>query len=101
MVRGRFFGEAGIIFIMQTKWNPAETGRLADQVYREKIKSRIAPEDRYKFMVLDVETGDYEIDTDEEAASQRMEARRPFGRLILMRANGGAAYHMGTKITEG
>jgi hypothetical protein len=45
----------------------------------------VRPEDKGKFVVINIETGVYEMDTDELAASDRMFARNPDAQLWLRR----------------
>ena len=54
----------------------------------------LRPEDDGKYVAIDIETGDYEIDADDYAATGRMLARRPGARLWLMRAGYPTAYRI-------
>ena len=56
---------------------PGEIGALGETIYREKIKALVEPADAGKFVVIDVESGDYEIDEDALTASTRLRERRP------------------------
>jgi hypothetical protein len=48
-----------------------------------------------KFLVLDIESGDYEIDDEDEKASRRILARHPEGVLYGLRIGFAAAYRLG------
>jgi hypothetical protein len=50
-----------------------------------------------KFVVLDIETGSYEIDADELAALKRARARRPEAPLYLVRVGFPTAYRLGRR----
>lgn len=50
--------------------------RRGDAIYDRDTGPRVGPEDEGKFVVIDIETGAYEIDRDELAASDRLFARR-------------------------
>ena len=54
-----------------------EITELAKVIYQEKIKHLVEPAENGKFIVIDVESGDYEIDEDHIAASDRLYERRP------------------------
>jgi hypothetical protein len=54
-----------------------EVARRGDEIYEREVLPRLGPEDEAKFALIDVETGDYEVDRDEIAASDRLLARRP------------------------
>jgi len=47
---------------------------------------------RGKFLILDVNTGDYEIDSEDLTASKRLLARRPDAELFGVRIGHRAAY---------
>ena len=48
-----------------------------------------------KFVAIDVETGDYEIDEDDYAAVARLRSRKPAADIWLMRAGYPTTYRMG------
>jgi hypothetical protein len=81
---------------MTTRLSPQEIGVRAQTIYRDWIQNRIAPSDRSKVLVIDIDTRDFEIDADEEKASERIEARRPNGQFYVMRADGGPVAFLGT-----
>ena len=54
----------------------AATGRA---IYKEKILPLMKEEDKGKVVVIDVNSGDYEIDYDDAAAMFRLLERRPDG----------------------
>lgn len=54
-----------------------EIARRGSELYREVILPRLTPADDGKFVVLDIETGEYEIDADATTAALRLHARVP------------------------
>ena len=67
-----------------------------EQIYDEIIRPSInLKEEKGKFVVIDVESGDYEIDKRDAAASRRLHERRPDGVLYGIRIGYVAAYRMG------
>jgi hypothetical protein len=54
-----------------------EVARIGDETYERKVLPNLCPEDEGKFALIDVQTGDYEVDRDEIAASDRLLARHP------------------------
>ncbi len=55
-------------------------------IYEQQIRAKVGTEaNRGKFLIIDIETGEYEMDDDEIAASQRAHARHPGGALFGMR----------------
>ena len=62
-----------------------ELARLGDAAYQRVVNPVVRPEDYGKFAVIDVLSDDFELDTDDYAASQRLRARRPDGDFWLSR----------------
>ena len=67
----------------------------AKKIYKEQIKHLVEPEHNGKFIVIDVETGDYEIDEDEIAADERLYERQPKAVGYLGKIGCEAAYRIG------
>lgn len=76
----------------------AEAGARAEAIYYRDIHDKIADADRRKYLYIDIHSGDYEIDAAEDAAEERLRARRPTGFFVIMRADGGPAAHFGATI---
>ena len=62
-----------------------EITELGQQIYESRIRSLVEPEHIGKYLVIDIETGEYEIDADHLAASNRAAAKRPNALLFAMR----------------
>lgn len=61
----------------QPRYSKEEFARRGDEIYEREVLPRLSPEDEGKYALIDIETGDYEVDRDEIAASDRLFARRP------------------------
>ena len=72
----------------------AEDERRAEAIYDRLIRPILRPEDEGKYVAVAVESGDFEIDADDYAATGRLLARRPKERLWLMRTGPSAAYRL-------
>ena len=72
----------------------AEDERLAEDIYNRLIRPTVRPEDDGKYVAVAVESGDFEIDANDYAATGRLLARRPGARLWLMRTGPSAACHL-------
>ena len=72
----------------------AEDERRAEEVYDQLIRTVLRPEDDGKYVAVAVESGDFEIDADDYAATNRLLARCPGARLWLMRTGPSAAYRL-------
>ncbi len=71
-----------------------ETARLGTAMYSQKIQPTLRTDDDGKFIVLDVDTGDFEMDEDDYTAIMRLRDRRPTGDFWLEQAGEPAAYRM-------
>jgi len=47
------------------------------------VQPHLRPEDTHKYLAVDIDTGDYELDDDDHAAVKRLRARRPAGEFYL------------------
>lgn len=65
-----------------TREEVAARGRA---IYEERIRSRVEPEHVGEFLVIDVDTGEYEMGADEVAVMKRAAARHPVHSLYGMR----------------
>lgn len=63
------------------------------------VRPRLTPEDDGKFVVIDIETGDFAIGLEELSISLRMSERYPAERLWLMRVGHAAPYKLGFRST--
>ncbi|MYC30432.1 MAG: hypothetical protein F4X65_10145 [Chloroflexi bacterium] len=78
-----------------SKYTIDEICDRGEKIYEEQIKHLVEPHENGKFIVIDIETGDYEIDGEELDAHQRLEDRRPKYVGFLARVGYKATYHLG------
>ena len=72
-----------------------------EQIYEEQIKPLVEPQENGKFVVIDVESGDYEIANELPDASQRLRERQPDCVGFGARIGCESAFHMGWRGTYG
>lgn len=72
-----------------------ELARLGAEVFDRRGRPALRPADDGKFVAVDVDTGEYEIDEDDYAAVTRLRARVPDAEVWLARAGSPAAYRIG------
>lgn len=80
---------------MTTALTDDEVVRRGQQIYARQIAPRLEPGDRGKFVIVNVETGDFEIDADDLAASRRAKERFEDAPLFTLRVGHPAAYRLG------
>jgi len=49
----------------QTQYTNEEIGRIGTEIYRRQIRPQVMPQYKGKFLILDIVSGDYEIDEDD------------------------------------
>jgi hypothetical protein len=62
-----------------------EFTRKGQDYYDRFLRDRLEPDHNGKYLALDVETGEYEMDADEMAAIDRARARLPESPLYILR----------------
>lgn len=72
-----------------------ELAALGGSIFDRQVRPALRPEDDGKFVAIDVETGDYEMDADDYAAVARLRSRKPAADVWLMRVGSPATYRMG------
>jgi hypothetical protein len=78
--------------MLQTHYAKGEIAQRGQAVYEQQIRHKVETEHHGKFLVVDIETSDYEIDTEVIPASRRIRARHPDAVLYIMRIGYHAAY---------
>jgi hypothetical protein len=71
-----------------------EIARLGAEAFDRHVRPALRPEDDGKFVAVDIDTGDYEIDPDDYAAVTRLRNRLPSAEVWLGRVGEPAAYRM-------
>lgn len=74
--------------------SPEEIARLGAEAYDRHVRPALRPADDHKFVAIDIDSGDYELDGDDYAAVTRLRNRRPLAEVWLGRVGEPAAYRM-------
>ena len=83
------------------RYVPSDFARRGQEIYDRVIKPKLNPEDVDKFVAIDIQSGEYEIDRDDHAAIERIRARRPDAKTWLMRVGAPTAYRFGWRSIAG
>ncbi len=73
-----------------------ELAALGCDIFDKQVRSTLSPADDGKFVAIDIDTADYDIDEDDYTAVARLRSRKPAADIWLMRAGYPAAYRIGT-----
>jgi hypothetical protein len=74
-----------------------ELARRGDEIYESAIRPVVGDQDAGKYALIDVVTGEYEIDDDELAASDRLLARCPEAQVWLRQVGASNARRFGIR----
>lgn len=74
-----------------------DLARRGEAYYSEHLRAKLEPEHKGEFLVLDVETGDYELDTSQAAALERAIAKHPMAVFHIQRVGYRAAARIGAR----
>ena len=80
---------------LQPRYDREEFARRGQAAYEGTIRAQLVPEDAGKFVAIDIESGAFELDRDDFAATERLLARIPDAQIWLVRAGQPAAYRLG------
>ena len=86
--------------VHQHNYDREEISRLGEEIYNQTIRNQVMPHQKGKFLVLDIETGDYEVDDDDLQAEKRLRSRDPQGILYGMRIGYTSAYTLSGRMIE-
>ena len=81
--------------IPDTKYTPEEVASRGDTIYRQRLRGLVEPEHHGSFLVIDIETGAYEIDADDVLATKRLLAGYPNAVIYGLRVGFPTAYRIG------
>lgn len=73
-----------------------EVARRGDEIYDRQIRPLVEAGNKGKFVVIDIESGAYEVDDDDLTASKRLLARHPNAVMWGQRIGYDAAYRLGS-----
>jgi hypothetical protein len=81
----------------QPRYTIEEVARRGDELYERSVLPYLRPEDEGKLVLIDIETGDWEMDRDEIAASDRLLARIPDAQVWMRQVGARHARRFGAR----
>jgi hypothetical protein len=79
----------------QPRYSKEEFARRGDEIYERLVRAGLESSNEGRFVAIDIETGAYEVDADELAASDRLLARVPDAQIWLRRIGSRYAHRFG------
>jgi hypothetical protein len=71
--------------IKQPIYSKEEFAQRGDEMYESQIRQQVEKDNQGKIVAIDLETGDFEVDANEIAACDRLEARQPDAQIWIVR----------------
>jgi hypothetical protein len=71
--------------VRQRRYPKEEFARRGNEIYERDIRSQVEAANKGKIVVIDIESGAWEMDADEVAASKRLEAGNPDAQIWMVR----------------
>ena len=81
----------------QPRYDKEEFARRGDDAYERNVRPRLRADDEGKFVAIDIETGAYEVDADDLAASDRLRAAHPGAQVWMRRVGSNYARRFGAR----
>ena len=79
------------------RYSKEEFARRGEEIYERDVRPRLGAAQASQFVAIDIETGAYEVDADELAASDRLTARIPNAQIWLRRVGSPYARRFGPR----
>jgi hypothetical protein len=83
---------------MQTttpRYSDEEFHTRGEAIFARDIEPHVRSENPRDFVLIDIESGDYEVDADQEAASDRLLSRHPDAQVWMRRVGSPYTYRIG------
>jgi hypothetical protein len=77
------------------RYSHEEFARRGKEIYERVVRPTLTPEDDGKFVAIDIETSEYEIDSDDYEVVERLYRRLPDAPPWIERVGWPAAYSIG------
>ena len=78
-----------------TNYTSKEVASRGEAIYRREIRDRVEPKHKGKFLVIDIETGEYEMNADDLVATKRLLAKHPNAAVYGLQIGSPTAYRIG------
>ena len=77
------------------RYSKEEFARRGEALVQSKVRPHLTPADEDKFVAIDIETGEYELDKDEMKAVNRLRKRLPDPQIWLVHVTLGYLHRFG------
>ena len=82
-----------------TNYTPQEVESKGEAIYVRQIRDKVNPKHKGEFLVIDIETGEYEVNADDLVATKRLLTNCPDAVIYGLRIGFPTAYRIGSGIS--
>ena len=83
--------------VRQPLYSKEEFARLGDEIYQQKIRPQLQPDNDGKIVAIDIQTGEFEIGEDTMEATGKLYRRLPSAQPWVVRVGDRAVHRFGAK----
>ena len=81
--------------IRQPRYSKEEAARRGDEIYEQDVRPKVGAQDHGKYVAIDIETRQWEMDADEMAANHHLRGRIPDAQIWMTRVGYGYTRRFG------
>jgi hypothetical protein len=92
-----------ILFVMPStsrRYSKEEFAQRGDAIFERTIRPHLRAQDEGKFVAIDIESGDFELNEDELEAGNRLRARLPQSQIWIVRVGSRSVHHFGGHVGQ-
>jgi hypothetical protein len=86
---------------IKRRYGKEEFAQRGDAAYERGVRPHLKPEDEARFVAIDIESSEFEIDDDELTACDRLRARRPEAQIWMVRVGSRYVHRFGGREQKG
>ena len=83
--------------LLTPRYSKEEFARRGDEIYEREVRPHLTEKDEGRFVIIDIETGAYEIDVDEVAAQDHLLSLHPNAQVWVTLAGSRYARRFGPR----
>src|SRR5436189_2947477 len=91
----RFYRGLTIMDSSKRRYSKEEFARRGEALVESKVRPNLTAADEDKFVAIDIETGEYELDKNEMKAADRLRKRLPDSQIWLVHVTSGYLHRFG------
>jgi hypothetical protein len=81
--------------IRQPRYSKEEAARRGDEIYEQDVRPKVGAQDHGKYVAIDIETRQWEMDEDEMVAGDHLRGRIPDAQIWMTRVGYGYTRRFG------